>query len=642
MAFFYGLVRKIEGDLIMIACSIEKISKMFGGNSLFTELSFQIHQGSRVGLVGANGSGKTSIFKLLTGIEAPDTGSIHFKKGLKTGYLAQIPVFPDEMTSRDVLLTVFEELRKIENEMKQLEIRISNTRDERTLEQLLVSYGSLQEKFSNNGGYEMEASLAKIANGLGITDLLTKQFTSLSGGEKTKIGLGIVLLQQPDLLLLDEPTNHLDLSAIEWLGSYLKEYEGTIIVISHDRYFLDEVVNHILELEDGEINVYHTNYSQYVIQKEERLLKEFQAYEEQQKKIQKMKETIKRLREWANQANPPNAGLHRRARSMEKALERIERLKRPILQKKKMAFQLEESGRSGKDVIVAENLSKSFADKVLFNQLNFSLYYGERAVIVGYNGTGKSTLLKMILGQSSIEEGKIKLGSNVKIGYLSQHYEPVHLDHTVLQEFREEVHGTEGEARNILAGFLFYGYMVYRKVSQLSGGERMRLRLAQLMYQDINLLIVDEPTNHLDIESREVLEDALEKFKGTILSVSHDRYFINKLFSKIYWLDNGGLFEFIDEYHIAKEKMTIYRNNREKEKVIKTNSYSKPIKSKTKMRKIEDIENEIYTLEETISEINKQMLLENDLNILQNYQRELEELDLKSIALYKELEECIE
>jgi len=624
----------------MIACSIDKISKMFGGNSLFTELSFQINQGSRVGLVGANGSGKTSIFKLLTGVESPDSGSIHFKKGLKIGYLAQIPIFSDEMTSRDVLLTVFEELRKIESEMKLIEMDMVSTVDEGTLNQMLSNYGALQEKFSINGGYEMEASLSKIANGLGIVDLLPKQFSSLSGGEKTKVGLGIVLLQQPDLLLLDEPTNHLDLSAIEWLGTYLKEYEGTIIVISHDRYFLDDVVNQILELEDGEITVYHTNYSQFVIQKEERLLKEFQAYEEQQKKIQKMKETIKRLREWANQANPPNAGLHRRARSMEKALERIERLKRPVLQKKKMAFQLEESGRSGKDVIIADNLSKSFDDKTLFKEINFSLYYGDRAVIIGNNGTGKSTLLKMILGQTSIDEGKLKLGSNIKVGYLSQHYEAIHQENTVIEEFREEVHVPEGEARNILAGFLFYGYMVYRKVSQLSGGERMRLRLAQLMYQDINLLIVDEPTNHLDIESREVLEDALEKFKGTILSVSHDRYFINKLFSKIYWLEDGAIHEFIEDYQQAKEKMSLRRMKPEKQPKIIPNE--KQIKTaKEKVRNIEDIESEINAFEQKISELNKLMMDETDIDILQRLHDEKVNIEVKCQDLYVQYDEYI-
>lgn len=623
----------------MIACSIEKISKMFGGNTLFTDLSFQVNQGSKVGLVGANGSGKTSIFKLLTGNDAPDSGAIHFKKGMKVGYLAQIPVFPEAMTSRDVLLTVFEDLRKIESDMKQLESKMASASDDRSLEQMLNTYGELQEKFSLNGGYEMEAALSKIANGLGIDDLLSKQFIKLSGGEKTKVGLGIVLLQQPDILLLDEPTNHLDLSAIEWLGSYLKEYEGTIIVISHDRYFLDEVVNNILELEDGEITVYHANYSQFVIQKEERLLREFQAYEEQQKKIQKMKETIKRLREWANQANPPNAGLHRRARSMEKALERIERLKRPVLQKKKMAFQLEESGRSGKDVIIAENISKAFG-KTLFKQLNFSVYYGERAVIVGDNGTGKSTLLKMILGQSSVDVGKIKLGSNVKIGYLSQHYEPINLGNTVLQEFREEVHVTEGEARNILAGFLFYGHMVYRKVNQLSGGERMRLRLAQLMYQDINLLVVDEPTNHLDIESREVLEDALENFKGTILSVSHDRYFINKIFTKIYWLEAGALHEFIEDYQRAKEKIIIQRINNDKQP--KKNSYEKTVKNiKEKRRGSEEIEAEISLYEEKISELNKKMMNKSDVHELQELHSEMELLEARCQILYIELEESI-
>lgn len=625
----------------MIALSIEKVSKMFGGNTLFTELTFQIQEKSRVGLVGSNGSGKTSIFKLLTGVEAPDSGSIHLKKGLKLGYLAQIPNFPNEITGRDVLLTVFEDLRSIEKEMKEIELKMTNTLDERVLDQLINQYGILQEKFSNEGGYDIEASLSKIANGLGINDLLTKKFSTLSGGEKTKIGLGIVLLQKPDLLLLDEPTNHLDISAIEWLGAFLKVYEGTIIVISHDRYFLDEVVTNIYELEDGEVSIYHTNYSGYVIQKEEKLLREFQAYEEQQKKIQKMKEAIKRLREWANQSNPPNAGLHRRARSMEKALERIERLKRPILQKRKMAFHIEEAGRSGKDVIVAKNISKSFQTKVLFNEINFSLFYGERAVIVGNNGTGKTTLLKIILGELPVDQGELKLGSNVKIGYLSQHYELTNLENTVLDEFREEVHVTEGEARNILASFLFYGYMVYRKVSQLSGGERMRLRLAQLMHQDINFLIVDEPTNHLDIESREVLEDALEKFHGTILSVSHDRFFINKLFTKIYWLESGQIHEFVEDYQHAKDTMQKKRVTVEKARI--TSLSTKELKAKPKkIKTVEEVEQEIIILEEKISEIKQFMMNENNVESLQKLQLELTIYEEKCLLLYKELDELIE
>lgn len=414
-------------------------------------------------------------------------------------------------------------------------------------------YGVIQEKFAFLGGYEIEANIMKVANGLQVTNLFSRVFTELSGGEQTKVSLAYMLLQKPDLLLLDEPTNHLDLFAVEWLEQFLKEYNGTVMVISHDRYFLDEVVTKIFDLEDGAIHVYHTNYSQFVEEKEGRLLQEFQAYQEQQKKIKKMKEAIKRLREWANQANPPNEGLHKRARNMERALERIEKLKRPILERKQMGLQFEGQERSGKDVVVMKEVSKGFAGRPLFEQANLHVRFQERAAIVGRNGTGKTTLLKLLLKEMEPEAGAIRVGSSVKIGYLSQHtYE--NMKSNVLEAFRENVTVTEGEARHILAKFLFYGPAVFKKVTQLSGGEKMRLRLAQLMYQDINFLILDEPTNHLDIESREVLEEALEQYNGTILAVSHDRYFLNKLFEKTYWIDECKLFEFAGNYAWARQK----------------------------------------------------------------------------------------
>ncbi|KIP23585.1 ABC transporter family protein [Bacillus thuringiensis serovar morrisoni] len=435
-------------------------------------------------------------------------------------------------------------------------------------------YGVIQEKFAFLGGYEIEANIMKVANGLQVTNLFSRVFTELSGGEQTKVSLAYMLLQKPDLLLLDEPTNHLDLFAVEWLEQFLKEYNGTVMVISHDRYFLDEVVTKIFDLEDGAIHVYHTNYSQFVEEKEGRLLQEFQAYQEQQKKIKKMKEAIKRLREWANQANPPNEGLHKRARNMERALERIEKLKRPILERKQMGLQFEGQERSGKDVVVMKEVSKGFAGRPLFEQANLHVRFQERAAIVGRNGTGKTTLLKLLLKEMEPEAGAIRVGSSVKIGYLSQHtYE--NMKSNVLEAFRENVTVTEGEARHILAKFLFYGPAVFKKVTQLSGGEKMRLRLAQLMYQDINFLILDEPTNHLDIESREVLEEALEQYNGTILAVSHDRYFLNKLFEKTYWIDECKLFEFAGNYAWARQKWEeklekqVIKQKRQGKKVLK-------------------------------------------------------------------------
>ncbi|PWA09766.1 ABC transporter ATP-binding protein [Pueribacillus theae] len=539
----------------MIACSVNQVKKMYGGNSIFENISFEIQERDRVGLVGRNGSGKTTLLRLLAGEETPDSGQIHWKKGTSVGYLAQIPDFHNKSLTKEVLKTAFSALLQIEEKMRKLEEEMRNESNESKLEKLMADYGNLQDDYTLKGGYEIDANIERISNGLNIHDLLDKPFFTLSGGEKTKVGLALILLENPDFLLLDEPTNHLDLAAVEWLGNFLQAYRGTIVVISHDRYFLDDVADKILDLDEGKIEYYHTNFSGFVKEKEERLLREFHAYEEQQKKIKKMKEAIKRLRDWANRSNPPSEGLHKRARNMERALERMEKLNRPTLQRKKMKLAMESTDRSGNDVIKLQGVSKRFGEKLLFKNVNMHVAYQQRAAIIGENGTGKSTLLKLILQQFNPDEGEVRVGSNVKIGYLSQHIFPDLQNETIIGAFRNEVRVTEGEARKILARFLFYGHTVFRKVSQLSGGERMRLRLAQLMYQDFNLLILDEPTNHLDIESREVLEDALEEYNGTILAVSHDRYFLNKLFEKIYWIESKEVHCFEGDYNWAKEKM---------------------------------------------------------------------------------------
>lgn len=537
----------------MIACSVNQIGKIYGGNSLFENISFEIKEGERVGLVGRNGSGKTTLLRLLAKQETADAGQIHWKKRMKIGYLAQIPDFDSVLTTREVLRTAFSGLLLIESEMRRYEEEMGKA--DVSLEKLMKGYGRLQEAFIEKGGYEIESNIDKIASGLNIAGLLDNHYLHLSGGERTKVALALVLLQQPDLLILDEPTNHLDLMAVEWLGQFLQRYQGTVILVSHDRYFLDEVVTHILDLEDGEVISYHTDFSGFVKEKEARLLREFHAYEEQQKKIKKMKEAIKRLRDWANRANPPNDGLHRRARSMERALERMEKINRPVLNRKKMNLEMETADRSGKDVMVLKGVGKGFGENQLFTDVNIHIRYKERTAIVGENGTGKSTLIQLVLKELEADAEEVRIGSNVKIGYLSQHLFPDYQDETLIDVFREEVQMTEGQARHVLARFLFYGPAVFRKISQLSGGERMRLRLAQLMYQDKNLLILDEPTNHLDIESREILEEALEDFNGTILAVSHDRYFLNKLFDRIYWIEEQQVHRFEGNYQWAKEKI---------------------------------------------------------------------------------------
>ncbi|EJV87538.1 ABC-F type ribosomal protection protein [Bacillus thuringiensis] len=626
----------------MTICSVNNVTKSFGGNTIFENISLEIKNGERVGLVGRNGSGKTTIFGLLTGRESLDAGAIHMKKGTRIGHVAQIPKFDEAMTVYDVLSSAFKVEKELEKEMHALETNMAEEQEQSSLQKLMERYGVIQEKFAFLGGYEIEANIMKVANGLQVTDLFSRVFTELSGGEQTKVSLAYMLLQKPDLLLLDEPTNHLDLFAVEWLEQFLKEYTGTVMVISHDRYFLDEVVTKIFDLEDGEIHVYHTNYSQFVEEKEERLLQEFQAYQEQQKKIKKMKEAIKRLREWANQANPPNEGLHKRARNMERALERIEKLKRPILERKQMGLQFEGQERSGKDVVVMKEVSKGFAGRPLFEQANLHVRFQERAAIVGRNGTGKTTLLKLLLEEINPDVGEIRIGSSVKIGYLSQHTYG-NVKSNVLEAFREYVAVTEGEARHILAKFLFYGPAVFKKVTQLSGGEKMRLRLAQLMYQDINFLILDEPTNHLDIESREVLEEALEQYNGTILAVSHDRYFLNKLFEKTYWIDECKLFEFAGNYAWARQK---WEEKLEKQ-VIKQKRQGRksvemvPVKEK-KARNLEEIENELMHVEEDIYAIECEMEHVADVERLEKLYEEKTMKELLRAKLYSELENILE
>nr|WP_269135849.1 ABC-F type ribosomal protection protein [Sporosarcina cyprini] len=533
-------------------CTIQKVSKMLGGTNIFEDLSLDIKTSDRLGIVGRNGSGKTTLFKLIAGVEAVDSGAIHFKKGTKVGYLSQIPVLEEPMTGYEVLRSAFGELLEIEESLKALETKMSS--EGADLERLLQQYGQLQEEFLSRNGYAMESEIEKVINGLQLRSFIHQDFAVMSGGEQTKMMLGKLLLSQPDLLLLDEPTNHLDLFAVEWLEGYLTEYGGTVVIVSHDRAFLDATVSKIADLEDGELQLYHGNYSSFVQQKEELLLRQFQEYEEQQKKIRKMKEAIKRLKQWANEANPPNAGLHRQARNMERALERMAKIKKPLVDPKKMALSFEPTERSGKEVVVMEDASKSFGPKQILSKANLHIYWKDRAAIVGQNGTGKSTILKLLIGQLAVDEGICKVGSNVKIGFLSQHAEAANPKARLIDVFREEVSVAEGEARHILAKFMFYGPDVFKRLSDLSGGERMRLRLAQLMHQDINLLLLDEPTNHLDIESREVLEEALEEFPGTILAVSHDRYFLNKIFDRTAWLEDGELTTFEGPFDWARRK----------------------------------------------------------------------------------------
>ncbi len=538
----------------MIVTSINNIAKMYAGTWIFENISLQIHENERIALIGPNGAGKSTLMKCIAGIEYVDKGNISYKKELTTGMLDQIPDIAGNLMVEEVLRQSFQEVYEIEQQLKQVTEKMADPEEQADLDKHFKKFSKLQHRLEEVNGYAVESKIKGVLHGLGLEHLSDHPFQSLSGGEQTKVGLAAILLKEPDLLLLDEPTNHLDMEALDWLEEYIKNYDGAVVIISHDRYFLDAVTTKTMEIDSGGIEEYNGNYSTFIKEKEKRLLLEFQTYQDQQKKIQKMKEAIKRMRDWAIRADNPN--MHKRARNMERALERMNKIERPKLKRQTAALEFTTAKRSGKDVIIFEKVTKKLEGRILFTNLNMLVQYQERAAIIGKNGVGKSTLLRLILGEVPADVGNVRIGASVKAGYLSQEGLTGYENWTVLDAYRDIAKVEEGEARYRLSRFLFFGKDVFQKVDNLSGGERTRLRLAQMMSENYNLLLLDEPTNHLDIESREALEEALEGFKGTILVVSHDRYFLNKLMDRTYWLEDQQLKSYIGNYDAAKEKRT--------------------------------------------------------------------------------------
>ena len=516
----------------MIEIELNNLKKNYGLKNVLNGVSFDVKTGERVALIGNNGCGKSTILKLISGEESLDSGKINIRKESKIGYLKQIyEDLEENILVKEYLYQSFENLIEIENRLVELESKMCIEVDLNELDKLVRKYSNLQEEYSHKGGYEIKEKFSRICSGFKFEEVfLNQEYNKLSGGEKTIVNLAKLLLKNPSILLLDEPTNHLDEDRIEWLENYLSTYNGSLLIVSHDRYFLDKIITKIVLIEKGKEKIYFGNYSYFLEEDERRTLAEFEIYKNQQKQIEKMKEAIKKLRKFGEKEE--NESFYKRAKCIERRLEKMEIVEKVSLEKKCINIKFDVTERSGKDVLRIENLSKSFGEKIIFDDLNMNVFYGEKIVLKGKNGCGKTTLLKMILGEDKNYLGKIKLGSNVKIGFIPQIIQ-FDEDENIYEYFYKFHKGSETDIRTYLAKFMFYGENVFKKLNSLSGGEKVRIKLAELMVKNINFLILDEPTNHLDINTRETLEETLKEFKGTILFVSHDRYFTKKIAEKI-------------------------------------------------------------------------------------------------------------
>ena len=553
----------------MIEIQVNGLVKSFEvGHNILDGITFQIDQGQRVGLLGKNGAGKSTLFKILTGELDYDEGTVTIAPGHRMGLISQIPVYPAGYTVDDVLRSAFGRLHALAAEMEELAGRMAAGE---TAPALLKRYGSLSERFEVFGGYDTDVAISKVANGLSISgDMRGRLFDQLSGGEKTRVNLGRLILEDTDILLLDEPTNHLDLHATEWLENYIQKFRGTVVAISHDRYFLDRSVTRVIEIENGKAEFYSGNYSFYAVEKERRYQERMKQYEKEQAKIAQLEKSAEQLRLWAFQGMDKT---YRRAISMERRIERMRTTAKPT-KARKMDARFTAAEFHGDEVLGIRNLSKSFGEKKLFEGISLKVEGGERIALIGDNGTGKSTLIKMIVDEAYPDSGRIRLGPQVKMAYLPQIIHFDHPDWNLVENMMAAKRGISAQsARNRLAAYDFRGEDVLKPVSVLSGGEQSRLRLCMLMDDEINFLILDEPTNHLDIASREWIEEAVEAYDGTLLFVSHDRYFINRFATRIWEVANGT----ITDYPMGFAQ---YRQVKAQEEAEKTEA-PKPVKEKT-------------------------------------------------------------
>ncbi len=631
--------------------SCQNISKSFNGENLLSKVSFHIEDYEKVAVVGINGAGKTTLLRIIVGELAPDEGLVALSKGKTFGYLAQNQNVDSENTLYDEMQTAKAEVIALEEKIRETELAMKSAQGRR-LEELMETYSRLPPSFELAGGYAYKSEITGVLKGLGFSeDTFSKKVSTLSGGEKTRTALGKLLLLKPDLIILDEPTNHLDLNSIAWLETYLLNYKGAVLIVSHDRYFLDKIAGKIIEIDQGAAASFTGNYSDYAVKREQLRSAALNAYLKQQQEIKHQEAVIEKLRSFNREKSI------KRAESREKMLQKMEVLEKPTEAATDIHMTLTPKVVSGNDVMHIEGLSKSFGNRQLFSDIGMDIKRGEHVAVIGDNGTGKTTILKIINGLLDADGGEITLGTNVHIGYYDQEHHVLHMDKTLFDEISDEYpYLNQTEIRNTLAAFLFTGDDVYKQIGNLSGGERGRISLAKLMLSEANFLILDEPTNHLDITSKEILEDALNSYEGTVLYVSHDRYFINRTAGRILDLRDGKLTGYLGNYDYYLEKRLAQNEAQPSWSVSSQNKDTAPSDSKldwqakkeqqAKARKRENdlkkCEDTIALLEKEIADIESDMALpENATNAskLQELSSRQEEINDRLLSLYEKWEE---
>ncbi|WP_291647885.1 ribosomal protection-like ABC-F family protein [Clostridium sp.] len=635
----------------MIVLSCKDISKSYGIRDVLKDITFSINEGDKVGIIGGNGEGKSTLFKIISKELSQDSGEIFIDKNRTIGYLTQHVDLDLNNTIYDEMNLVFKDLRNIEDRLHSLEIKMAEPYNEDNAayhEKIIKDYTTLQDLYSHKGGYTYKGEISRVLKGLGfLEEDFDKTISTLSGGQKTRVSLCKLLLKNPDIILLDEPTNHLDLEAIEWLEEYLKNYKGTVLVISHDRFFLDAVTNNTFEVINGHVNCYNVPYTKFIDQRKKNYETQLKAYNLQQAEIKRQEAIIEKFRSFNREKSI------RAAESREKALEKMERLDAPDKEKEASKIQFETSVKSGHDVLHIENLAKSYGDNKLFSNLNLDLKRGEKVALIGENGRGKTTLFKIILDNLNPDSGKVILGTNVNVGYYDQEQSDLNLDKAILDEVWDEFPNlTTSKLRGALASFLFTGDDVFKIINTLSGGEKCRINLLKLMLSRSNLLLLDEPTNHLDIMSREALEDALLSYDGTLMVISHDRYFLNKVINRILELNENGIKEFLGNYSYYQEKK-INPNRFEVLEELSNGKTKTQLKDEKKKKrelekeekalklKIKKIEDYISIGEEKLLSLQEELCLEeiySNPSESERVNKEIKDLEEKIASLYEEWE----